>query len=69
MAVKFAKVIRSQFSPPGQVIVSDLENEKTLILPPETSDETLARAEKMVEAYNKMVRDIETLRQLLNNGS
>jgi hypothetical protein len=67
--------VRSPFSPPGQIIVADApppdgfpQEPKTLILPPETSDETLAQAERMVEEHNRFERDMEALTRAVENA-
>lgn len=74
---RLARVVRSPYAPPGQIIVMDPsklpeafdDQVKVLVLPPETSDEVLAQAEKMVEAHNSFERDMETLtRAIEGNG-
>jgi hypothetical protein len=59
--MKLAKVIRSQFIPPGTLIIGQMpdEDEKLLILPPETSDEVLVQAEEMVRVHNNFERMID----------
>jgi hypothetical protein len=68
--MKLAKVVRSPFSPPGQLIVIDLPDdpEKVLVLPPETSDAALKQAEEMVKAHNDFAQAMDYIQRITSGN-